>query len=122
MTFLDQAARRIRTMKETPKGIYLVAVVFFFTGLLCIADLLPRIFYLFGFERDRGLLWQPGYLWVLLGGLLLSWLLCYGDVAMTRLRPAPQWIFFAMTLFLIFRFMLEPAANSAHRITLPRVL
>jgi len=113
-------------MKHPPKGIYLVAVVFFFAGLLCIGDLLPRIFYASGFKRETGLLSQPGYVWVLVGGLLAFWLMCYAVVGLVRLRSAPQWAFFAMTLFLMFRCVSEPAVNSpfhsAQRIYLTRFL
>jgi hypothetical protein len=99
-------------MKRPPKGIYLVAVAFFFAGLLCIADVLPRIFYKLGFKRETALLFQPSYGWVLVGGLLAFWLMCYAVVGLVRLRSAPQWAFFAMTLFLTLRFVSEPAVDS----------
>jgi len=93
-------------MNRTPKGLYVVAVVFFLMGLVCIAELLAVIFYALGFERGRGLLFQPGHLWVLLAGLLLFWVLCYAVVALVRQRPVGQWIFMAMTVFLAVRFPL----------------
>jgi hypothetical protein len=93
-------------MNRAPKGIYVVAVMFFFMGLVCIAELLAVIFYALGFERSRGLLFQPGYLWVLLSGLLLFWVLCYAVVALVRQRSVGQWIFLAMTFFLAVRFPL----------------
>ena len=99
-------------MKQPPKGIYLVAVVFLCAGLLCIAALLTPVYYFFGFERRVGLLQQTGYAWVLVGDVLAFWLICYGVVALVRLRPAPQWVFFAMTLFLIFQFFSVPVVNS----------
>jgi hypothetical protein len=98
-------------MNGRPKGVYLVAVVFFFGGLVCIGELLRVIFYALGFERGRGLMFQSGYLWVVLCGLLLFWLLCYAVVALARLRYGARWAFFGMTLFLIFRFLMAPAAN-----------
>jgi hypothetical protein len=98
-------------MNGAPKGIYLVAIVFFFGGLLCIAELLKLIFYAVGFERSRGLMFQAGSLWILISGLLLFWLLCYGVVAVARLRHGARWAFFGMTLFLIFRFLMAPSAN-----------
>lgn len=113
-------------MKHPSKGIYLVAVAFVFAGLICIGELLPPVFYALGFERKMGLLFQPGSGWVLLGGLLAFWLVCYGVVGLTRLHPAPQWAFFAMTLFLTFRCVSEPVTNSpfysVQRIYLARFL
>jgi hypothetical protein len=99
-------------LKRPPKGIYLVAVAFFFAGLLCIGDLLPRVFYALGFKQEIGLLSQRGSVWVLVGGLLAFWLVCYAVVGLVRLRSAPQWAFFAMTLFLTLRFVSEPAVGS----------
>ena len=85
-----------------------MAVVFLFTGLLCIGEFLPMICYQFGFERDRGLLFQAGGLWVIVGGLVLFWAICYGVVALIRSRRSVQYVFLAMTLFLTFRFLTEP--------------
>jgi hypothetical protein len=90
-------------MNGAPKRIYLVAVVFFLTGLVCIAELLPIIFYPLGFERGKGLLFQPQYLWVLLCGFLLFCLLCYGVAGLVRSRPAARWAFLVMILFLVIR-------------------
>ena len=90
-----------------------MAVVFFFAGYCCIAELLPLILYLFG-ERRQGqiLSSEPRYEWVFVCGLTLFWLLCYGIVALVRLRRSAQAVLFAMTLFLAFRFMTVPATNS----------
>src|ERR1700737_2539233 len=99
-------------MKRAPKGIYLVAVVFFCAGVVCIGALLPPIFYVFGFRREQALLQQSGYRWVLVGGVLGWLLLCYGVHNLVRLRAAPQWVFFAMTLYLMFHLLVEPAGNS----------
>jgi hypothetical protein len=99
-------------MNRPPRGIYLVAVAFFFAGLLCTAEVLPRIFYTLGFKREIGLLYQPGYTWVLVSGLLAFWLLCYAVVGLVRLWSAPQWAFFAMAFFLTLRFVWEPAVDS----------
>jgi hypothetical protein len=100
-------------MNGAPKGIYLVVIVFFFGGLLCIAELLKLIFYALGFERSRGLMFQAGSLWILISGLLLFWLLCYGVVAVARIRHGVHWVLSAMTLFLMVRFLTAPAANFA---------
>ena len=102
-------------MNRTPKGIYVVAIVFFFSGLLCIAELLSLIFYQLGFERGKGLLFQRGSLWVLLCGLLLFWLLCYAAVALAQLRHAARWVFFAMTIFLTLRFLARSETSFVHR-------
>jgi hypothetical protein len=99
-------------MKPVPKGIYLVAVAFFLAGLVCIGELLPPLFYLFGFERERALLLQAGFEWVLVGGVLAFLLLCYAVFGLVRLHPVPQWALFAMTLLLMFRFLSEPTGNS----------
>ena len=99
-------------MKRPPMGIYLVAVAFFFAGLLCIGEVLPLIFYTLGFKRETGLLRQDGYVWVMVGGFLGFCLVCYAVRGLVRLQSAPQWAFFAMTLFITFRCVSEPAGDS----------
>lgn len=103
------------TKPKPPKGIYAVAVVFFFTGMLCISLLMPPIYiHLFGFSEKGGLIQQAGYQWVLVGGVLASWLVLYGVYALTRLHPAPQWAMVAMTLFMLFElvFASQPVDSS----------
>ena len=103
------------TKLKPPKGIYAVAVVFFFTGMICISLLMPPIYvHLFGFSEKDGLIQQAGYQWVLVGGVLASWLVLYGVYALTRLHPAPQWAMVAMTVFMLFElvFASQPADGS----------
>jgi hypothetical protein len=99
-------------MSRAPKGIYLVAGMFFFSGLACIAELLAFIFHSLGFQQGRGLLFQSGSLLIVLCGLVLFWLLCYGVVAVARLQVGARWAFLAMTVFLLFRFVTAPATRS----------
>jgi hypothetical protein len=96
-----------------PKGIYAVAVVFFFTGMFCVAILLPPVYvHLFGFDDKTAILRQTGYEWVLVGGVLASWMVLYGVYALTRLHPAAQWALFAMTLLVMLYLVSEPAGGS----------
>ena len=100
---------------KPPKGIYVIAVVFFLTGMICIALLMPPIYVrLFGFSEKSGLIQQAGYQWVLVGGVLASGLVLYGVYALTRLHPAPQWAMVAMTLFMLFElvFASQPVDSS----------
>jgi hypothetical protein len=83
------------------------------------------MYYLFGFERSIGLLQQTGFEWVLVGNVLAFWLLCYGVVALVRLRPLPQWLFLAMTRFLMYQFLSLPVNSpfySQQRIYFNRFL
>jgi hypothetical protein len=101
-------------MKHHPaKGIYAVAVVFFFFGMLSVGMLMPPIYvHLFGFTEKDALLRQAGFEWVLFGGVAASWLVLYGVYALTRLHPAPQWALFAMALLMLFQSVTERADDS----------
>ena len=99
-------------MKHPPKGIYLVTVVFFFAGLVCCIDLVPRVTEAMGLIRRTGQPFPPGYEWNLVGCSLGFCLICYGVVQLVRLRSAPQWAFFAMTLYLTVGSVATPAGNS----------
>ena len=58
--------------------------------------------------------------------MLAFLLVCYGVFGLVRLRAAPQWSLFAMTLLLMFQSLSEPAGNSpfysGQRIYLNRLL
>ena len=95
--------------KPRPKGIYLVAVVFFFAGLLCMAQLLLLAFDWFGISpilTTRNLQWRlPAY-------LLLLGLDLVGVYLLVRLRPAGKWLMLAMTVFLTAVLLMTPAAAT----------
>jgi hypothetical protein len=96
-------------MNKPPKGIYLVAVVFFLAGLLCIAELVNLIAAVLGINPAINL---ANLTWVLPGYVLGLCLVAYGAAMLARLHPAPQWLLWTMTLFLMVRFATMPAGGS----------
>ena len=92
-----------------PKGIYLVAIVFFAAGLLCIAELVNMITGALGI--DPGIK-MSNLAWVLPGYVVGLCLVTYGAAMLVRLHPAPQWLMWAMTLFLAVDFATMPVRNS----------
>jgi hypothetical protein len=85
-----------------PKGIYLVAIVFFASGLLCTAQLLQVVFEAFGLHG----LSLANSKWILSGYVVALCLVLCGVALLARLHPLPRWLMFAMTLF----FTIEAAA------------
>ena len=108
---------------KKPLGIYFVAAVFLFAGLLCIAEGIGVM--LAGLGIDQGLS-TTTMKWLLPGYVLGFCLVCYGALSMIRFHPVPQWIMFGMTLFLTIQFAVAPAGDSpfysAPRIYLNRML
>jgi hypothetical protein len=94
--------------KPRPKALYLVAVVFFAAGLICIAELVNVISGALGINPAVNLT----NLWVLPAYVLALCLVTYGAGMLVRLHPVPQWLLFAMTVFLTVRFATMPAGDS----------
>lgn len=109
--------------KTPPKGIYFVAVAFLAAGLLCSAQLLNVIFAALGIPPGPNIGTMK---WVLTAYLLALFLVLYGVAMLVRLHPAPRWVFFAMTAYLMIDLAIAPAGNSPFysqsRIYLNRIL
>lgn len=107
---------------KPPKGIYAVAVVFFFFGLICSAQVLGMVFGAFGMPGAS----LANLKWTLSASLLALGLVLCGVYFMTRMHPAPRWLLFAMTLALGVQFALPPPGaspfHSPGRIYLNRAL
>jgi hypothetical protein len=108
---------------KPPIGIYVVAVVFLFAGLLCVAELLGVMFTWLGVDPGPS---TTSMKWLLPGYVLGLCLVCYGVFFLIRLHPAPRWLMFGMTLYLTIQLAVAPADDSpfysASRIYLNRLL
>jgi intracellular septation protein A len=108
--------------KKPPKGIYLVAIVFLVSGLICMAQFLNVVFGAFGVEG----LSLSNSKWIVTGYGLAFCLVCCGVALLTRLHPLPQWLMFGMTVLLTVQMIAWPARDSplysAQRIYLNRAL
>jgi len=95
--------------KPPPKGLYLVAVVFFFTGLLFMNQVLILAFELFGVS----LALNPGTIkWRLAVFLMAFGLILYGVFLLMRSHPAGRWLMLGMTVFLAAVLLFTPTAAS----------
>jgi hypothetical protein len=94
---------------KPPRGIYVVAVVFFLAGLLCIAELVSLISAALGINPAINL---ANLAWVLPLYVLGLCLVAYGAAMLARLHSAPQWLLWAMTIFLTVRLATMPAGDS----------
>lgn len=92
-----------------PRGIYLVAIVFFASGLVCMAQFLNVAFAAMGIEAGLNI---ATIKWVVTGYVLALGLVGYGVVLLARLHPVPQWLMFGMTLFLTVQSIAAPAGDS----------
>jgi hypothetical protein len=110
-------------MKPRPPGIYIVAVVFLFAGLLCVAEVFGAMLAALGIVEGPNMATLK---WLLPGYVMGLCLVCYGVFFLIRLHPAPQWIMLGMTLFLTVQLAMAPAGDSpfysAPRIYLNRML
>ena len=108
---------------STPPGIYIVAVVFLFAGLLCVAELFGAMLAALGIVQGPNVATMK---WLLPGYVAGLCLVCYGVFFLIKLHPVPQWIMFGMTLFLTVQLAMAPAGDSpfysAPRIYLNRML
>lgn len=97
----------IGTVKP-PNGIYAVAVVFFFFGMICAMQAVGLAFWALGV---RGV--NLGNLrWTLPASLVAFFAVLCGVYFLTRMHPAPRWLLFAMTLLLGVQFALPPPGDS----------
>jgi hypothetical protein len=96
------------TPVASPRGIYAVAVVFFFAGLIVSVQILGLVFALAG--------WGPVSLtnvrWSLPLLLVAFFLVLCGVHFLVRMRRLPQWLLFAMTVILMIELAIAPAAGS----------
>ena len=110
-------------MKTPPLGIYIVAIVFMFAGLLCAAELFGVLLAALGVAPGLSV---TSMKWLLPGYVVGLCLVCYGVFFLIRLHPVPQWVMFGMTLFLTMQLAMAPAGDSpfysAPRIYLNRML
>jgi len=107
--------------RKPPKGIYAVAIVFFVTGLLSLAQFGGVVADAAGFRGlDLG-----NAKWVLPAGVVALCLVLYGVALLTRLHPLPQWLMFVMTVLWIIQIGLSPPDSpfySPARMYLNRLL
>jgi hypothetical protein len=110
-------------MKHSQKGIYIVAIVFLFAGLLCVAELFGMMLAALGMTEGPNVATMK---WLLPGYVAGLCVVSYGMFSLIRLHPVPQWIMFGMTLFLTIQLAVAPADDSpyysASRIYLNRIL
>jgi hypothetical protein len=110
-------------MKQPPLGIYIVAIVFLFAGLLCVAELFGVMLAALGVAPGAS---PASMKWVLPGYVVGLCVVCYGVFFLIRFHPVPQWVMFGMTLFLTMQLAVAPAGDSpfysAPRIYLNRML
>jgi len=96
-------------MTKPPKGMYVVGVVFFFTGLLFMNQVLIFAFELFGVSLALNL---GTIKWRLAVYLMAFGLILYGVFLLIRMHPAGRWLMLGMTLFLTAVLLLTPTAAS----------
>jgi hypothetical protein len=94
-------------MTKPPKGLYVVAVVFFLTGLLFITQVLIYTFELLGVSLALNL---GTIQWRLGAGLIGLGLILWGIFLLMRMRPASRWLMLGMTAFLAADLLVTPAA------------
>jgi len=95
--------------KSPPKGMYIVAVIFFFAGLMFMAQVLIFAFELFGASPALNL---GTIKWRLAVYLAALGLILYGVFLLMRLHPAGRWLMLGMTLFLTAALLITPTAAS----------
>ena len=109
-------------MTGPPRGIYLVAIVFFASGLLCAGQLLQVVFEALGLHGLN----LANSRWFLSGYVVAFCLVLCGVALLARLHPLPRWLMFGMTLFLTIQAVAMPAGDSpfysASRIYVNRAL
>jgi len=108
---------------STRPGLYIVAVVFLFAGMLCVAELFGALLAALGIVEGPNVATMK---WLLPGYVVGLCLVCYGVFLLIKLHPVPQWVMLGMTLFLTVQLAMAPAGDSpfysAPRIYLNRVL
>lgn len=97
--------------KSPPIGIFLVALVFFFGGLLCLAQTLVFAFDLFGIS--------PGLTTGNLQGRLAFYLLLlgldlFGVYLVVRMHAAAKWLMLGMTLLVAVQLFTAPATSPSY--------
>lgn len=109
--------------KTTPKGIYVVAVVFFFAGLLFMNQLLIFMFELLGVSTAPSL---ETIKWPLAASVFALGLTLSGVFLLVRMHPVARWLMLGLTVCLAAMLLLTPAAASVllsqPRLYLNRVL
>jgi len=110
-------------MKKPPKGMYVVAVVFFFSGLMFMAQLLIFLFEFFGVSPALNL---GTIQWRLAAYLAALGLILFGVFLLMRLHPVGRWLMLGITVFLTATLLMTPAAAtvfySQPRLYLNRIL
>ncbi|HEV3140225.1 MAG TPA: hypothetical protein VGY57_06905 [Vicinamibacterales bacterium] len=106
---------------STPKGIYVVAVVFFFAALISLLLIVATILGAFGVD--------PGNLrtiyWVLAAYFLALLVVLFGTYKLVRLHPVPQLLMFVITAVATVALMIPPQDSpfaSLSSVYLSRVL
>ena len=109
--------------RSTPSGLYIVAVVFLFAGLLCVTELFGVMLAALGIVQGPNVATLK---WLLPGYVIGLCLVLYGVFFLIKLHPVPQWIMVGMTIFLTVQLAMAPAGDSpfysAPRIYLNRML
>lgn len=112
----------LATGQKPPAGIYIVAIVFFLTAFVCVPALIASVARPFGFNGIN-----IANVYKAIGiGVVAMCLVLYLVWLLTRLHPLPQWLMFAMTVYLLGAAVMSPATGSpfysASRIYLNRAV